>query len=133
MKRKNKLQKIKEDLKKKHEGHLFKSRMRGKTRTEIIQQMDEDRLGKLFLNAIPLKEFFGISGVYYLFQESKLVYIGESACIFTRISQHLGIKRFDHFKYIVIAGEKERKMLEKNLIRKHRPLYNLVYNESVTL
>ena len=41
-----------------------------------------------------------VSGVYFLISDQKIVYIGQSLCIFSRIDQHKKVKRFDRFAYI---------------------------------
>jgi hypothetical protein len=41
-----------------------------------------------------------VSGVYFLISDQKIVYVGQSLCIFSRIDQHKKVKRFDRFAYI---------------------------------
>jgi hypothetical protein len=75
-------------------------------------------------------DFFGVSGVYYLIKEKKIVYIGESYCVYSRLSQHFkeNIKDFDSFVIERINGEKQRKLAEKRAIKRHKPLLNSVHN-----
>ena len=78
-------------------------------------------------------DFFGVSGVYYLMKDNKVVYIGESSCIFTRLSQHYkeGIKDFDFFYYDKIESEESRKRNEKKQIKSFRPIYNSTHNPNL--
>ena len=41
-----------------------------------------------------------VSGVYFLIQDQKIVYVGQSLCIFSRIDQHERVKKFNRFAYI---------------------------------
>lgn len=72
--------------------------------------------------------FFNISGVYFLFKEKKLVYIGESACVLSRISQHIDAKLFDSFKVVSVEGEQQRKEYERRMIKQFAPIYNYTHN-----
>lgn len=80
-----------------------------------------------------LDQHFGLSGVYVLLKGNKIVYVGESSCIMTRLSQHYkeGIKDFDYFFYEVYKTEKQRKNKEKQYIKRFRPKYNLVHNPNL--
>lgn len=102
----------------------------GKSPQQIREEMKLKEDMKLFEGSFSLIEFFGISGVYYLFRNEQLVYIGESACVFSRITEHIkeGVKEFTHFKYEACENRKE---LERSLIRKYRPIYNSTYNPNV--
>lgn len=99
-------------------------------RDEIVARVTENQKKRYASGAIPTEKYFGISGVYILFRDCEIVYIGESACIFTRISEHIrtGEKLFDSFKYIPIEGAKKRKRKERQMIKQHRPLLNVVHN-----
>ena len=63
-------------------------------------------------------------GVYFLFDDKQLVYIGESNNIYMRIGQHIkdGTKKFDSFE---IYPCNDRKKLEGFLIRVLSPKYNV--------
>ena len=63
-------------------------------------------------------------GVYFLFDNKQLVYIGESDNIYRRIGQHIydGTKKFDSFE---IFPCNDRKKLEGFLIRTLKPKYNV--------
>jgi hypothetical protein len=77
-----------------------------------------------------LSNFFGISGVYFLYMGNKLVYVGESVCIITRLMQHQD-KKFDSFKYIFEPDEQRRLKLERQYIKDHAPMYNIVHNPMI--
>lgn len=85
----------------------------------------ETAIASLPVNKI--SSFFGISGVYFLYKGDKLVYIGESSCIITRLMQHQE-KEFDSFRYILERDEVARLKLEKKYIQKHAPPYNVIHN-----
>ena len=48
------------------------------------------------------------SGVYFLINNGKVVYVGQSATLMARVVQHMGLKEFDSFAYIAC----ERNMLD---------------------
>lgn len=82
-----------------------------------------------------ISELFEISGIYMLYHNGVLVYIGESACILSRICQHRqeGKKEFDVFRIIIQPDEEKRLNIEKLLIRKHSPKYNIVHNSKTSV
>lgn len=63
-------------------------------------------------------------GVYFLYDDDELVYIGESDNLFRRIGQHIAekIKKFNRFE---IYPTESRKELEGFLIRMLKPKYNI--------
>ena len=65
-------------------------------------------------------------GVYFLFDNKQLVYIGESDNVYMRIGQHIkdGTKKFDSFE---IYPCNDRKKLEGFLIRTLMPKYNVSF------
>ena len=70
-----------------------------------------------------------MSGVYGLFREGSLVYIGQSGVPEYRIGQHIKQrkKEFDHYEIfdpVVFLTGDELKQLEHHMIMYHRPLYN---------
>ena len=64
------------------------------------------------------------AGVYFLFDNKQLVYIGESNNVYMRIGQHIkdGTKKFDSFE---VFPCNDRKKLEGFLIRALMPKYNI--------
>ena len=83
---------------------------------------------------IKIEKFEKISGVYFLFREKRLVYIGESECVLSRLSQHFKekIKEFDAYKvFKLIPNMEERKREEARLIKKFRPVLNFTHNRNM--
>ena len=65
-----------------------------------------------------------VKGIYFLFENKKLVYVGISVNIYVRIQQHaLDGKTFDDFKYVEIDIE-QCINTEINLISSLQPKYN---------
>lgn len=76
-------------------------------------------------------KFFNLVGIYFLYKNNKIVYIGESNCIISRVSQHFkdNTKNFDSFTFREHNGTaKARKQLEKKLIKQYKPKYNKTHN-----
>lgn len=67
------------------------------------------------------------SGVYFLYENDELVYIGESENVFSRIGTHIkeGVKDFDNWTYVEVDNTKNRKHLESFLINICKPKYNI--------
>lgn len=66
-----------------------------------------------------------ICGVYFLFHEGKLVYLGASQDIMMRVRQHSYKKVFDRFAYIEVPLA-DLDMTERILLTRHRPKYNVL-------
>lgn len=69
------------------------------------------------------------SGVYFLYDDQNLVYIGEGWNCFLRVAEHTrkdSVKNFTHWTFIPIEGRDERKQLEKELRHQYKPKYNRV-------
>lgn len=64
-----------------------------------------------------------IIGVYFLFNNSKLVYVEQSENIVKRIHEHMD-KIFTHYSYIK-CSKKELLTLEKKYIQTYNPVYNI--------
>ena len=107
----------------------YKPKTKGE-RDEVVAKVTEDQRKRYAKGAIPLDKRFGISGVYLLFRDCEIVYIGESKCIYTRIAQHVQdeAKQFDSFKFIRVKGRKARLRKERQMIKRHRPLLNVTHN-----
>ena len=71
-----------------------------------------------------------LSGIYFLYNRDKLVYVGQSDCIIRRIGEHFADKEFDNFKYISeetfywLYEYPFRKYFERKLIKFFNPKYN---------
>lgn len=65
-------------------------------------------------------------GVYALWNKDKLVYIGRSVNIFSRIISHCkeSTKEFDRVSFYRIENNSDRGLTELFLIDKHKPKYN---------
>lgn len=66
-----------------------------------------------------------ISGVYMLWNNEQLVYIGKSKSVFNRIISHIRDinKQITHFSYIELAYE-DADLYERMMINKYRPTLN---------
>lgn len=66
------------------------------------------------------------SGVYILYKNNNIVYVGESANILSRIGEHIreNMKDFDEFEYFEL-NEEDRMDLEAFIIRVMKPKYNM--------
>src|SRR5574337_951975 len=69
------------------------------------------------------KPVINACGIYFLFKNGGLVYIGQSVNICARIGQHLDSKDFDSFSFINVPREHLNEV-ELHYIRKHRPPLN---------
>jgi excinuclease UvrABC nuclease subunit len=70
------------------------------------------------------------SGVYFLFHNNELVYIGQGWNCFLRVAEHTrkeSEKIFDRWSYIRIDAETERKSVECELVKTHKTKYNRIY------
>lgn len=113
------------------EAEILKREQEDKDPKEILRKIRVKEQNRLAKDKISIDTYFGIPGVYFLFKDEELVYIGESQCIFTRISQHIkeDKKQFDSFRYTKMGtGEEHRKKVERNLIKKYRPKLNFQHN-----
>lgn len=69
------------------------------------------------------------SGVYFLFQDDELVYIGQGWNCLLRVAEHTrkdSVKQFNHWNFIPIDDERERKACEAELRAKYKPKFNLI-------
>lgn len=65
-------------------------------------------------------------GVYFLYDQKELVYIGQSKHMIHRIYDHINqkTKQFDSYKLINVSKKDNLTMIEDFYIRKHKPKYN---------
>lgn len=68
-----------------------------------------------------------ICGVYFLFYQDILVYVGQSVDIDSRLLSHFTTKAFDRYSYIVLS-EDELDDVENYYINKYKPIYNSKIN-----
>jgi excinuclease ABC subunit C len=75
------------------------------------------------------------AGVYFMKdQEGRILYVGKAKDLKKRVISYLKVEniktaalldRVENLEYIITANEKEALILESNLIKKHRPRYNV--------
>jgi excinuclease ABC subunit C len=79
----------------------------------------------------------------YLFKdaESTIIYVGKAAQLNKRLASYFSekrhtdaklnalLQRIEDFEFILVGSEKEALVLESNLIKKHRPRYNVVLKD----
>ena len=66
-------------------------------------------------------------GIYFLFQDDELVYIGRTKNGMNRMSQHLDCKKFDSYSFHK-CSQKEAIELEVELIKRYQPKLNIQHN-----
>lgn len=69
-------------------------------------------------------------GVYFLFNNDELIYIGKSINIFQRLQSHLKDKYFDSYSFFKCDSEDNATKLEKELIIKLKPKLNIQHKVS---
>jgi predicted GIY-YIG superfamily endonuclease len=62
--------------------------------------------------------------IYFLFQDDKLIYIGKTTSLFSRLSGHKGDKRFNYISILEVSKE-EYKETEIYYINKYKPECNI--------
>ena len=78
---------------------------------------------ELVNSSIPLKG--NCSGVYFLFDNKELVYVGQSWNCFLRVAEATRTDRtFTSWQFEAIENAQERKSREQELIAEFRPKYN---------
>ena len=89
-----------------------------------------------------LKDLPHKSGVYIMYNEARqILYIGKARDLFKRVHQYFGNKanrtqkviklvgKIYDLDYIITANEVEALVLENNLIKKHKPPYNILLKD----
>ena len=107
--------------------------------TQITQK------GKImFIIEDELKKLPKNPGVYLMRdKEDKIIYVGKAVNLKNRVSSYFRktnktdrilkmVSLIDHFEYIVVDNEAEALVLECNLIKKHRPKYNVLLKDDKT-
>ena len=64
-------------------------------------------------------------GVYFLFKNDNLIYIGKSINIYRRLNDHIKDKYFDSYSFIKCNSDYEATDLEKRMIIELRPELNI--------
>ena len=89
-----------------------------------------------------LKDLHHKRGVYIMYNEARqILYIGKARDLFKRVHQYFGnkanrtikviklVEKIDDLDYIITANEVEALVLENNLIKKHKPPYNILLKD----
>ena len=89
-----------------------------------------------------LKDLPHKSGVYTMYNSARqILYIGKARDLFKRVHQYFGnkanrtvkviklVEKIDDLDYIITANEVEALVLENNLIKKHKPPYNILLKD----
>lgn len=69
------------------------------------------------------------SGIYFLYHDNELVYIGEGWNCLLRVAEHTrkdSDKLFTHWSFLPVEGRDERKRLERELRHQYKPKFNRV-------
>ena len=73
-----------------------------------------------------------VSGVYFFFDNDKLIYVGESQNISNRLRSHRMLIEYNHIQVRYYECDKTKRMkVERYFIRKLKPLLNIKHNPSV--
>lgn len=65
-----------------------------------------------------------LSGIYKLYKNNEIVYVGKSKNIKTRIVHHLKEKDIDEFDFTLMNNPSDKNLYELYYIDKYKPLYN---------
>lgn len=84
------------------------------------------------MNDIPKNriEIKALVGIYFLFKDEELVYIGQSTNINKRVHDHIIDKKFNTYTYIQFPKFKLDEM-EKKFIRIYSPKYNIIHKGKI--
>lgn len=78
-----------------------------------------------------------LNGVYRLYKNNEIIYIGKSKNIKNRLLSHNSDKDFDSFDYVEIDNNADKDLYEMYYIDKFKPIlnkeYNYNYNHSLTV
>ena len=88
-----------------------------------------------------LKKLPGKPGVYIMKDNAdNIIYVGKAISLTKRVHQYFRknnkttriekmVSLIDHFEYIVVDNEAEALLLECNLIKEHRPKFNVLLKD----
>ena len=65
-----------------------------------------------------------VSGVYRLYKNDRIVYVGKSINIKSRVKDHKRDKDFDSFDFSIMNNESNKNLYEIYYIDKYKPIYN---------
>ena len=65
-----------------------------------------------------------VSGIYRLYKDNKIVYIGKSVCIRSRLYSHIKEKDIDSFDFTILNNESDKNIYELYYIDKYKPKLN---------
>lgn len=91
-----------------------------------ITQTDFISLLAMIMTATPARP---VSGVYFLIEDSKIIYVGQSGNVLARMSGHTD-KRFTEVRMIEVERDAERLRIERILIRMLKPVENFRHAQS---
>lgn len=77
-----------------------------------------------WVDGIPDRKWGG--GVYALYLDGELVYIGRTSCFHVRIKTHRSRMPFDAVKVAPIESKREQQRLERRLLYRLQPRFNRV-------
>jgi len=84
-------------------------------------------------NYIVIDEITSLAGVYVLYNNNEIVYIGKSNNIKNRIVNHRADKKFDKVKSILFKDSGNINLYEPYLIQKYKPMYNKDLLDTITI
>lgn len=92
--------------------------------------MTKNKVDKNGEIALDMKSYYTGPGVYFLYNEGELVYIGQTTNVARRILRHIeeGLKDFDAARYTKVP-EDSLSIVEATLIKNLRPIYNIKMND----
>lgn len=73
-----------------------------------------------------LSDNLPLLGVYFLFKDDELIYIGRSTRLFKRIKSHISQKDFNYFSFVKCDTFYNADYMERTLINKYKPKLNNV-------
>lgn len=84
------------------------------------------------LESIELIVVKSLRGIYFLYNGTTLVYIGQAINLHQRINEHIRTKtkEFDSYRFIEINGNIDLDRLEEEFIKKYRPIHNVRFNSN---
>lgn len=86
--------------------------------------IDKDAIKTLIVEAIRFEYNPPLAGVYILYNQNEVIYVGQSENVVGRVMAHQD-KQFDFYKVIPIRTKKDREYLERILIEFFFPIYNV--------